>query len=398
MQKKEITQISNILVGLERYVREKGYHGYDPYDALNSKYIRLLNNKFAYLAFTQLFVYSPLNLRSLFKIERGINPKAMGLFLQAYCGMYRTNLIGKKFFESIYYQLVNLLIKSSSKGYSGHCWGFNFDWQDLTRYSKKGLPTIVITSYVGNAFLDLYDITLNKEYLEIAESCCDFILNDLNITEEDSGICFSYTTIDQNVVHNANLLGAALLARVHSLNKCQNLLKYSEKAFDFSISYQKENGAWAYSRNIGEERNQIDFHQGFILESIMNFIKYVNPLEDKYKISLIKGAQFYMETQFDKSGSSLWRLPKRWPIDIHHQAQGIITCCKLFNLTKNEIYINFAHNILIWTNSNMLSKEGYYFFQKWPFFLNKIDYIRWGQAWMMLALTEFIYSKSLKGV
>jgi hypothetical protein len=396
MKENESNQISHALKKLELYARENKYSGYDPYDALNSKYIQLLKNKYIYLAATQFFVYSPINFRSFLKIERGINPKALGLFLQAYCKMYRTGFIEKELFDSVSYNLANLLINSSTKGYSGYCWGFNFDWQDLTRYSKKNLPTIVITSYIGHALLDLYDINFKKKYLEIASSCCDFILKDLKITKNQNGICFSYTPIDAHIVHNANLLGASLLARVYSITKHDDLLAHSKNALDFTISCQKDCGAWAYSedRFRKKERHQIDFHQGFILDSICDFIKYARPKETKYMDSLLKGAKFYMEKQFDNDGRSSWRLPYKWPIDIHNQAQGIITACKIYCLLNDEKYLTIAEKISLWTLENLGSNEGYFYYQKWPLFVNKISYMRWSQAWMLKALSNFVNCKS----
>jgi len=252
----------NSLYNLEEYVRSHDYSGYDPYDVLNSKSLKSLKSKFIKLIATQFFVYSPINFRRFFNIKPDKNPKAIGLFLSSYCRFYRTGLINKEDFDDVTSKLVNYLQEKNSEGYSGYCWGFNFGWQDIKRFSQKWLPTIVITSYVGNSFLDLYEISKEKKYLNIANSICRFILEDLNITETQDGICFSYTPIDKHVVHNANCLGAAFLSRVFSVTQEKKLLDYSRKAFDFSLSFQKNDGSWAYGLDpiSNKERNQIDFH------------------------------------------------------------------------------------------------------------------------------------------
>jgi len=385
-------QFSKSLFDLEQYVRFHDYSGYDPYDALNAIKLAALQNKFLKLAATQFFVYSPINLRFFFKINPGKNPKAIGLFLQAYCKLIKQNYIKKNQFELVSKQFTKFLIQNRSEGYSEYCWGFNFDWQDRTRYAKKGLPTIVITSYIANAFLDLYELTNNKQFLDIAQSSCRFLLKDLHITKTEKGICFSYTPIDQYVVHNANALGAALLARMYSITKEDILREHSKKAFDFLLSFQKYDGSWAYSINLqtNKERNQIDFHQGFILDSIHDFINYIEPEEKKYKNALKNGAEFYTQQQFDCYGGSKWRLPWRWPIDIHNQVQGIITCCKLYNNLKNKNFLIMAKKIALWTVENMQNTNGFFYYQKWPLFTNKISYMRWGQAWMMLALATLL--------
>jgi len=101
----------------------------------------------------------------------------------------------------------------------------------------------------------------------------------------------------------------------------------------------------------------------------------------------MKGSEFYIKQQFENFGRSKWRLPWRYPVDIHHQAQGIITLCRLYAAVKNEKYLEFAQKIAKWTIENMQDEIGYFYYQKWPFLTNKISYMRWGQAWMMLALS-----------
>jgi hypothetical protein len=38
----------------------------------------------------------------------------------------------------------------------------------------------------------------------------------------------------------------------------------------------------------------------------------------------------------------------------------------------------------------MQDKKGYFYYQKFPFFTNKISYMRWGQAWMLLAISSLL--------
>jgi len=82
------------------------------------------------------------------------------------------------------------------------------------------------------------------------------------------------------------------------------------------------------------------------------------------------------------------RYPLKWPVDIHNQSQGIITFSELKFF--NTDYLNFANTIAKWTIENMQDKSGYFYFRKYPYFTNKISYMRWGQAWMFLALTELL--------
>ncbi len=383
-------QIVSSLKNLEQYVKIHNYSGFDPYDSLNSPSFKRINIRLLRLLATQFLVYSPINFRNFLKIQPEKNSKSIGIFLQAYCRLFQQGIVTKKEFENISENLVECLLRSRSMGYSGNCWGFNFDWQDLHRYTQKNIPTIIITTYVAQAFLDLYEVTKSKNYLEIARDCCEFMTKDLHITKTDKGICFSYTPIDRFIIHNANALGAALLARVYAYTKENMLLEYAKKAFNFLISHQKNDGSWAYSfnQNNGKERNQIDFHQGFILDSICSYLAYINSEDESFKESLVNGADFYLYNQFDNSGKSYWRLPLRWPIDIHHQAQGIITFSNLYKTLKEKKYLEFSKKIAQWTLIHMQDSSGYFYYQKWPIITNRIPYMRWGQAWMLLALSK----------
>ncbi|MCP4665387.1 MAG: delta-aminolevulinic acid dehydratase, partial [Deltaproteobacteria bacterium] len=190
------------------------FKGYDPYDALNSPALRLLsfNAKYFRIFFTQLLKRLPFNVRPLMGIKKEINPKALGLFLWGYAKLYA--LDKRKEYLSTISRLLDLLEKTKSTGYSGNCWGYNFDWQSRAFHVPKYTPTIVNSAFIGHALIDTYRLVGLERALSMALSIKDFILKDLNRTQEDNHICFSYTPMDQLAVHNANLLGASLLIRL----------------------------------------------------------------------------------------------------------------------------------------------------------------------------------------
>ena len=85
---------------------------------------------------------------------------------------------------------------------------------------------------------------------------------------------------------------------------------------------------YRYYPDSGKEKNQIDFHQGFILNSLNEAIHYLSLEDKKYIDAIKKGYDFYINKQFTKDGRGMWRYPVLYPIDIHNQAVGIITFCK----------------------------------------------------------------------
>ena len=104
------------------------------------------------------------------------------------------------------------LVENESPGYSGACWGNHFDYQSRGFYLAKGVPTIVWTSHIGHGFLDAYEHFGDEQYLKVAVSACEHILRDLKVRRK--AIPFASATFPgENHIHNANTLGASLLAR-----------------------------------------------------------------------------------------------------------------------------------------------------------------------------------------
>ena len=93
--------------------------------------------------------------------------------------------------------------------------------------------------------------------------------------------------------------------------------------------------------------------------------------------------------QFKDEGRSYFRWPTFYPIDIHNQAQGIITFSNPFFGSK---YFEFSKVIMDWTVKNMYDGNGSFHYQDWGFFKNKISYMRWNQAWMLLAMSTLMES------
>jgi len=176
---------------LKTYCEKENFAGWDPYDGLNSKIFQATPMKYwnlGRLAWIQAFKRNPVNLRKLLMVPQEHNAKGIGLFLTSYCNIYTIAETGNTVFgtkeklKSQIIELAEILISMQSNGYSGACWGYNFDWQNRVFYLPRYTPTVVATSFCADALFSVYEITKNKKYLEIALSSCDFVVKDLNRT------------------------------------------------------------------------------------------------------------------------------------------------------------------------------------------------------------------------
>ena len=373
--------LQDSLRSLENYIEKEKYQGYDCYDALNSPLLSFLSfkDKRLRIAYIQALKILPFNLRSLLLVPKGYNPKGLGLLLSAVSNLWKTTA-DKNYLKKLEF-LTKLLIECSSKGYSGNCWGYNFDWQSRVFFVPKYTPTIVNTSYVGHAFLDAFASTKNDEYLRVARSACDFILKDLNRAYEGDTLCFSYTPIDRLQVHNANILGGGLLARVFSYTGEEELRETAKRSVTYVMQYQNHDGSWYYAQtNI---QKWIDsFHTGFVLESLKHYIDSTGDTD--FEKNLKTGFDFFVNHFFLEDGIPKYFHDRVFPIDIHSAAQGLVTLTKLKHMHIEAVAKR--DRLLQWVIGTMQDQKGYFYFQKRKYFTNKIPYMRWSQAWMYHAL------------
>ncbi len=380
----EIVNIS--LNKLIQYCESVNYMGYDPYDTLNAK-CKIIKSKSSIAGITtQIQKRNPINIRPFLGINKEINPKGMGLFLKSYCLLYRKT--GELKFMEKADSIFKWLSDNCSKGYSGYTWGYNFDWASSVNYLKAYTPSVVVTSFIIDGVHEYFKVTGNAEARKIISSSSVFVKEDIPVTKLKDGISFSYTPFSKGCCYNASLLACEILAKADKINDTSDNRALINNAIDLIISKQKPEGEWAYSINpeTDYERKQIDFHQGFILMSLFRLNGLMDPPRKDVDEVIKKGLFFYRNKQFLETGQALWRIPRKWPVDIHNQSQGIITFSKLKKY--NPEYLLFAKKIAVWTIKNMQSETGYFYYRKNPIFVNKISYIRWAQAWMMLALSE----------
>ena len=94
------------------------------------------------------------------------------------------------------------------------------------------------------------------------------ILDQLNRSETEEGICFSYTALDRSQIYNASLLGASLLAQVASIGTEHScFLQPARQATLFVLNSQNPDGSWYYGR--APHHQWVDgHHTGFILREL----------------------------------------------------------------------------------------------------------------------------------
>lgn len=372
---------------LDHYVKSENFTGYDPYDTLTSSIPFKKWGKWPPILAIQFQKRNPWSFRKILGIKKEVNPKGIGLFLHSYSLEYQRTKDEK--LRPLMDELFQLLLSLRTKDYDEYCWGYNFDWASPVKFLKAYSPTIVASVFIAKGIYEYYLATNSEKAKSVLFSVGDFILNQLEVTEDETGICYSYSVEMVDCCYNASMLGCEHFARLYHLSGDVNYKEMATRSASFVVNRQKENGSWNYSINYStqEERNQIDFHQGYILDSLHYHRTICNDESIELLAAIKKGLKFYKSHQFTADGRALWRLPKKWPADIHNQAQGIITFSRLKEYSGE--YLQFAKTVANWTVNNMQDlNTGHMIYKKYPSHKVKTPMMRWGQGWMHLALNE----------
>jgi hypothetical protein len=385
--------VASAIKALFDYCVQENWSGYDPYDALNSRFFNALplsKSKVARIAITQALKRSPINLRRPLLVSRGENPKGCALFTSALVRLSGGGILED---DSAALERVNRLMELRSDGYPYVCWGYNFDWQNRISFLPKYTPNIICTTFGGNALLDAYEKFADKRLLDAAVSAGEFIVDGLNITEEGDGLCFSYTPLDRDQVHNANLLGAAFIGRLSQINGNPRFGEMAERAVRFTVRRQSPDGSWPYG--VAKSQHWIDnFHTGYNLVALLKLSK-MNRIKELPDV-LSRGFRFYALNFFTPDGVPKYFHDRVWPIDIHSVAQSIVTLCEFSDFHADALPL--AEKVFKWALRTMRSDKGYFYFQKTPSFTNRIPYMRWSQAWMLYAMTFLADKQGRNGV
>ncbi len=393
--------LDKIYDDLFTYCRAQGFAGHDPFDGLNSRLFQLTPLQYvapARLAWLQLVKRFPGDPRSTLRIPKGVNPKGLALFALAEMSRFRvtddeahaTNangLIGR---------LLDAGIKGkTSEGASTLAFGYNFDWQSRSFYAPLGTPAVVPTSFASLALIEAYHIFNDQRCLTAAGDICEFILNGLNRTHEtEDEVCFSYTPVDHAVIFNASLLAGESLARFGAESQNREYLEMAAKSVRFVIRRQRQNGSWTYGGNAAQGWTD-NFHTAYVLLSLYRISASVPDLRSETYEAIKRGADFWLDNLFLADGTPKYYENAVYPIDIHSAAVAIAALAELARI--DDRMLPQARKTAGWTIANMLSPEGYFYYQIRSRRVVKTPFMRWGQAWMAYALARLIEAESENG-
>jgi len=371
--------------------RTDRYEGYSKHDALNARWLERLAgaSRVRRLAAIQLVMRSPIDVRPLAHVRKARNPKGLSLFARALLARYRMTGSSRDATEAR--DLLDWLVSHPSSGFPGLSWGYPYPWQDVGFFAPRDFPNRVVTSFVGQALLDGYETLGEQRYAEAAVQAVRFLLDTpKTLVEDDRHRCLSYVP-DESIswiVMDVSALVGALAARLGSLTDDADLVAEGGRLVRYVVSKQTPEGAWYYAEPPSASHITHDnYHTGFILDSILLYGKSSG--SDEFEPAYRRGIDFYQRRLFESDGAARFMSDRRYPIDVHGCAQGIIT----FSLRQRHYGVggDVARNVLDWTLAHMWDPDtGWFYYQKRRAFRTAIRELRWCQGWMSWALASHL--------
>ena len=375
-------KIRSSILRLSDWLERNEYRGYDTFDGLEARFVRPLTfeSKFLRTVLQQGIRRFPINLRPLLGVRKSHSTKAMGFFARGFLRMYQAT--GEQEWADKAVFALEWLIDNQCKGYSGACWGNHFDYQSRSTYVTKNVPSVVWTALIGHAFLDAYEYFHDERFLAIAESACGHIERDLGVYTEDDTVCIHYFPTSNHQVHNANTLGASLLARTYGHNGNVRCRALAEAALKYTAKYQRTDGSWYYGQ--APNLHWVDnFHTAYVLDSFKHYEMTTG--DPRFHNLIVNGYEYWKNAFFLPNGKPRYYGHKTLPLDIQCCSQAIDTLVFFRDIDPDSVTL--ALRVARWTIDHMQDRGGYFYYRRYNSWLvNKTPTLHWGQATMLCAL------------
>lgn len=376
-------------LALDRWLEARGDAGHDPHDLLASPLVRRLTfgSRWGAVAWTQLGKRSPISPRGLLGVPRSRNAKGIGLTLAAQVRLAESGVVNNADRHRERARgLAEWLYGAGVEVGGGVGWGYPFPWANRDFYAPAGTPSSVVTAFVGHALLDTAEAFGWRDALEYAVRGGEFLRRELNrIPGEGDIFCFSYTPLDRRGVHNASVLAASLLARLGRATGDEAMLEDALRAARFTVAAQGADGSWPYGIT-GRNQWVDSFHTGYTLVALSDVARAVG--SEEFEPALRRGLE-YWERAFFKGPAVSFYPGEEFPVDLHAVAHAIVTLIHFRERLPGAL--ERAGGLADWCLREMRDPAGHFYYQRHRRWRNRVAYVRWIQAWMLLALSALIH-------
>lgn len=355
--------------------------GFDPYDALRGRHLPrfVCNHRVLRRVAIQLRKRVPVNLAPMYGVRPFVMAKAVACFLSAHSRRsYSRGITGDDRRQAA--MLVDTLLESDGCLGDG-AWGYEFDVQTRWAYYAAGSPNLIATVFAGHALLEAGMVFGQEAWTGLGVDAALFSLRELHLeSAKHGGPLFRYTMDSDRLIHNANLLGASLLAAASRIRPA--LAARAISAARTSVRAQDESGRWAYGEgaSLGWADN---FHTAYNLGALLHLRRCTSEFDP----SIARGARFWTHNFFGADGAPRYYDHTAMPYDVHSGATAVEVAIRLRLAGFEDAGV--AERCADWMRANLVSADGTTWYQKWGRFTDRRRFVRWGDAhWDLAVATE----------
>jgi hypothetical protein len=372
---------------LSQRLEAVGFAGVDPYDALASPLLRACaRGRLGELAAIQALKRLPVNLRPLLRVPQLRHTKALALLAAAHARVAPFDRSGRA--AELALDLVDLLAARAIRSGGGAGYGYDFDVRTRWGAYRRGTPNAVATAFAADAFLECAQLG-RADLLERAADCLEFAHGVL-LRKHGRERFFAYYPGAAVPVHNASMLLAGVAARF--AGSSTTLLGAAADAVAFTLRRQERDGSWPYAGPPGP-RFVDGYHTAYVLEALRRWHALTG--DPDALAALHRGLDLYLDRLIDPDGAPRATLGSRYPVETHAAATAISTLTRLASTDARAEAA--AGRVLAYALANLVRADGRFLFRRGRYLVNRIAYVRWSDAHMLLALAERIAAKEQNG-
>jgi hypothetical protein len=180
-------------------------------------------------------------------------------------------------------------------------------------------------------------------------------------------------------------MAAALLLRLDAIAPDAKIAERALKAARFSAARQRADGSWPYGE--GAKQAWVDnFHTGYNLSALRTIGEITK--SDEFSVYLDKGFAFYRSHFLREDGAARYFHNNTYPIDAHAVAQTILTLLEFAD--RDPSAPAAAQRVYDWAAKAMWDPRGFFHYRVLRLGTIRTSYMRWSQAWMLLALAVLV--------
>jgi hypothetical protein len=370
---------------LERWGSARGWCGTDPYDALNARRLPPIARRspLALRVVTQAVKRSPLDLRPLLGIPDGLSAATLAHVISAYA---RGGFLDDEEGHAKLRDCIRALDALRCTTFPEPCWGYHFDVQTRVFFYPRTNPNTIATAFAGLGLLDAYELCGIDAALEPAIGTGDFFIRRVPQTQTESGAYFGYLPGDATPIHNANMLVAALLARLARVTARTEFAVAARAAVDYTVTRQRSAGEWPYGET--PDLSWIDgFHTGYVLDCLLTCVEAGIGGEGGDE-AWRRGLRYYATALIEPDGVPRYSSTSRYPIDGQSVAQALQTLSRAAPFEPRLAERRWA--VLEFALNQMTRSDGAIVFQRERHWVNLAAHPRWVQAPMLEALSVLV--------